>query len=108
MLSHTAQPCMLPCSGIPSFLKHVPVLGDVLRNISVRAVKRLVEVQTRAPMQRCLTSTTAEGARAAVLLSVFRLQCFPQRPHACTQSMAARPCACRECMVKGVARPWRK
>ena len=31
-------------AGIPSFLKHVPVLGDVLRNISVRAVKRLVEV----------------------------------------------------------------
>ncbi|KAK9826878.1 hypothetical protein WJX81_002946 [Elliptochloris bilobata] len=33
---------LLP-KGIPSFLKHVPVLGDVLRNISVRAVKRLVE-----------------------------------------------------------------
>ncbi len=69
---------MPPCSGIPSFLKHVPVLGDVLRNISVRAVKRLVEVQTSTPMQRRLTNTTAEGASAAVLYSVFRMQLFPQ------------------------------
>ncbi len=38
-----------PCAaGIPSFLKHVPVLGDVLRGISVRAVKRLCEAR-RAP-----------------------------------------------------------
>lgn len=101
MLSHTAQPCMPPCPGIPSFLKHVPVLGDVLRNISVRAVKRLVEVQTSTRMQECLTNIPPEGASAAVLLSALRMQCFPQRPHACTGTMALRPCACRERMVKG-------
>lgn len=39
------MPVLLVHAGIPSFLKHVPVLGDVLRNISVRAVKRLVEVR---------------------------------------------------------------
>ena len=59
----------------PVILKHVPVLGDVLRNISVRAVKRLVEVHSRTLMQRCPTKTTAEGASAAVLPSVFRLRC---------------------------------
>jgi hypothetical protein len=30
-------------AGVPAFLKHVPVLGNALRGISVRAVKRLVE-----------------------------------------------------------------
>ena len=31
---------------MPAFMKHVPVLGGVLRNICVRAAKRMVEVRS--------------------------------------------------------------
>ena len=35
-------------AGMPPFLKHVPVLGGVLRGICVRAVQRMLEDITRA------------------------------------------------------------
>lgn len=30
-------------AGVPAFFKHLPVVGNALRGISIRAVKRMVE-----------------------------------------------------------------
>ena len=34
---------VLPCAGVPMFLKKIPMIGGLLRKMSIRAIKRLME-----------------------------------------------------------------